>query len=441
MLWTAEKIKAQAPDESTDKRGRGLAFPYRWSSLKSNGTFVWGEYKTGGNYPYKVAVHLGEAQFKCTCPVRKKPCKHNIAILYLSLLQSDAFRITYELPEWVENWYNRKQRLANAENKPKSAEEIEKAEARKAANRLKRINSIKAGADDLETWLQDIIRQGVASMEDQKHNSGFWKDIAARMVDNKMSGIGRRIRELQYIMNSNSEWPQQMLLELGSLHLLAKSLQRLETLPEDYQQMLLEMTGLASKKEELLAQEGIQDIWTIIGQIEGVNVDNAPFRKTWLRGNRSQRMFYIMEYDYQGLGFQEALLFGNQFQGVLALYPSPYPLRAIVKEQQERSDLLVESKAITSIDTALAQFTKACALNPWIKDFPMLLHDLTPVKQGKKILAVDQHKKAIRIQGQEASEWKILALSAGKAINIFGEWDGNRFFPLSITTEGRFIPL
>jgi hypothetical protein len=37
--------------------------------------------------------------------------------------------------------------------------------------------------------------------------------------------------------------------------------------------------------------------------------------------------------------------------------------------------------------------------------------------------------------------WRLLALSAGHPIGLFGEWDGAAFKPLSVTAEGRFVVL
>src|SRR5438270_12332370 len=81
--WSTEQVLALAPDESSRKAARGLAKPGPWSELGSTESLVWGKCLGSGKTPYQVTVDLTEPAFKCTCPSRKFPCKHGVALLLL----------------------------------------------------------------------------------------------------------------------------------------------------------------------------------------------------------------------------------------------------------------------------------------------------------------------------------------------------------------------
>ena len=45
------------------------------------------------------------------------------------------------------------------------------------------------------------------------------------------------------------------------------------------------------------------------------------------------------------------------------------------------------------------------------------------------------------LQNNDATNWKMMALSGGNTINIFGVFDGNNFEPLSAIFDDQFILL
>src|SRR5215207_2676134 len=81
--WLPEHVAALAPDPAAAAAARRLALPGRWGASGCDDDAVWGLSQGSGAEPYQVVVELAEPAYRCTCPSRKLPCKHGIALLLL----------------------------------------------------------------------------------------------------------------------------------------------------------------------------------------------------------------------------------------------------------------------------------------------------------------------------------------------------------------------
>ena len=164
-MLTPEQVLALAPDPASAKSGQGLATKRKWLTTgRQADTALWGECQGSGSTPYQTTVDLAEPAFKCTCPSRKFPCKHGIGLLLLHSVDPAAFADT-QPPAWVTTWLE--SRAARAEKQAvKKAEQADKpvdtiAQAKRAAQREDRVQS---GLDDIDQWLRDLIRRGLANL-------------------------------------------------------------------------------------------------------------------------------------------------------------------------------------------------------------------------------------------------------------------------------------
>ena len=92
MELTSESVLALAPDASSVKAAQALLKPGQWPTLGFNENAVWGECKGSGSKPYQVEADLSGPVFKCTCPSRKFPCKHSLALLLLRVVKEHIGR-------------------------------------------------------------------------------------------------------------------------------------------------------------------------------------------------------------------------------------------------------------------------------------------------------------------------------------------------------------
>ena len=91
MDITVDAVLATAPDEASVKAARGLASSGKWQVLGCDDAAAWGLCRGSGAKPYQVRIDLSGTVCSCSCPSRKTPCKHALALLLLMAQQKGAF--------------------------------------------------------------------------------------------------------------------------------------------------------------------------------------------------------------------------------------------------------------------------------------------------------------------------------------------------------------
>ncbi len=376
--------------------------------------------------------------FNCNCPARNKPCKHILGLMLLFVRQPKNFREAGEAPDWVNDWKSKKVKTAADPTKKKSPDEIAKLDKR-LQNRLLRLQRMTAGVEDLEVWVLDLIRQGMASVEEQDYK--FWQDLSARMVDTQLSALGPKIRSLQLLPTTLEDWPDHLLHELAELYLLVAGFKQLDQLPELLREQIIRVAGITDKKADVLAQPGVLDQWGVVGSFEGVNLDNIAYRKTWLLGRQSKKYALILDYSFNNMGYDQHWQTGHIYSGELVYYPGSYPLRALIKLPDPTGESITSLKGANTIHDFLETYAQALSHNPWLSDFPVCLQNVIPVTTADGLVLVDSEKKYITALTRPEENWRLLALSAGHPLTIFGEWTGDALLPLSAVVDERFVVL
>lgn len=416
-----------APDVRTLEEARRLFFARGWALLAGDGQWLWGEYVTRDNVRYLPAVRLQPAAFRCTCKAPRRPCKHALALVLLFMNADDRWQTGLTPPE--------------ALLKPEAAGAPKREVAVSDASREKRLQLMDEGVEELEKWLLDLVRQGLAGLETQP--PAFWQQVAARMTDFKLGSIGRRISALpQYF--ARPDWPDRLLAELGALYLFVRAWRRRQELDAPRRDELLQLAGFNLKKEEVLqAQPPLRDHWLVMGQLTGQE-DRLTYRRVWLRGEKSGRMALLLDYSFGNEGFAEHWITGSALQGELSFYPGSYPLRAALRQFQASSRAYEELGGYSGADDMLSGYATALAANPWLPQLPALLQSVVVVWQAEsgRFVAVDEQGRYLPLApADEAKGWQLAALGAGRPIWLFGEYEDGALRPLSAVYEGRIIAL
>ncbi|MFQ5447754.1 MAG: hypothetical protein ACE5FF_12545 [Saprospiraceae bacterium] len=440
MILTEEKILSLAPDAGTARRAREVAHFRRWHLLEGDGRAVWGEYGNPAS-PFYVKADLLRLATACTCPVRRKPCKHGIGLLLVFLRNNGVFQVA-DQPTHVADWIKKRDKRLDKKKAPASphSKEDEQGLAKtRQKNREKRLFQMGAGLAELENWLTDLFRQGLASLEGQSND--FFQELAARMVDAKLGTLARRIRQLPALAGQD-QWHEKMLGELGDIYLLLKGFQNLQHLPEGMQCDLLNLAGMNLKKDDVLANgSSLKDRWIVAGQIETTEEGNLTARRTWLMGEDSRRYCLLLDFAWGGNDFEHTYVAGSVLLGEVAFYPSAYSQRVLFKNFEISNDPISIGGGYASFRAFAKAYAEALSANPWLWPFPALLEHTTPVFQKDTFVLVDAERKQLALLTDPASGWKLLALSGGHPISLFGQWEGTAFRPLSIMVNGQLRPL
>jgi hypothetical protein len=459
--WTTEQILALAPDASSAKDGQGLATLQQWSNLGKSEQALWGEYQGTASKPYQAQIDLIETGFKCTCPSRKFPCKHGLGLFLLVVSQPEAFTENTP-PDWVRAWINdRHQKKVKKAESGQVADPT--AQAKRAAQREEKVT---AGIQELERWLQDLVRQGLAVVQTQPYS--YWDAVAARMVDAQAPGLARQLREMAGIPHSGVGWPERLLERLGKIHLLLQGFQRLETLPPATQADIRTSIGWTPKEEfsssspvsdgdvsdsgRNVSQQGTSatpqefarrltaDRWLVLGQrVE--EQDNLRTQRTWLQGQHTGKAALVLNYAYGNQPLDTSLIPGTAIEAELGFFESAYPLRSLIKVRHAPPTPLVEMPGEELIATALSNYATALACHPWIEQFPLSLQAILPLRYNNGWAVRDSAGYLLPITPRFEQGWQLLALSGGHPINVFGEWNGKEFLPLSALAGDNFIVL
>lgn len=248
---SADQVKALAPDASSFQAGQRLADARHWASLGKNQAALWGECKGSGKDPYKTRVDLSNNGVACTCPSRKFPCKHALGLMLLAAA-SPAKLTESTPPAWVADWLEkrstRRQATAKKAEPQADPDSRQKDAARRAAKREKLAQT---GIETLQTWLRDLLRQGLAYA--QSAPAFFWADQSARLVDAQLPGAARLVREMSELPGSSPRWAEILLLKMARLNLLAQAYRKLDTLPAASQADVRALLGWSITQDELLA--------------------------------------------------------------------------------------------------------------------------------------------------------------------------------------------
>ncbi|WP_428504967.1 SWIM zinc finger family protein [Roseateles sp.] len=439
MTLSMEGVLALAPDESSIKAARGLQAPGGWPLLGASPRALWGECKGSGAKPYQTQVDLSGPAFRCSCPSRKFPCKHGLALLMLHVQQAALFQANSEPPAWVSEWLDaRAEKAQKQESRAASSAPAAPSNPEAAAQReTQRWERITLAGQDLQRWLADQLNQGLGALNAQGLKT--WQSMAARLVDAQAPGLAQRLREAAAGVHQGADWPERTLARLGLLQLACEALARRQDLAPATQAELRQLLGWPLERVDVLAGgERVDDAWSVLASFSEEREDRLTERRVWLHGESTGRRALLLDHAFAGRGFEQAWLVGSRQRAVLAFYPGSAGLRALC------TDSPVQDGAARWPATELAQEWQALAervaASPWQALQPMVLSKAVLLRAGTQWqIACEGQVLPASIPDTQA--WQLLALQGGAALGLMGEWDGRTLRPLSVWSPAEPAPL
>ena len=430
MALTVERVLGLAPDPAAAQAARRLASSRAWSRLGSSEAAIWGNCQ--GSALYQVRVARGDLGSKCTCPSRKFPCKHALALLLRSIDQPIPPAAE---PDWVREWLDKRTAGPAREKARKTAAPPDpEAQARRAEKRLERV---RGGLTMLDLWAQDLVRDGIASLEERP--PAFFAQMAARLVDAQATGLARRVRRIGFLAGSDPGWPRAVLEELGLIALASHAFRRLDDLDAPLRADLRQLVGFSLDKEDVIAAgDRVEDDWVVVGQIVS---EDERFRsqRTWLRGLRSGRYALVLQFAPGAAPFEETLLPGSTLSATLAFWPGAFPQRALIQERREVPETAVQRlPGFEDVASFLDSAAAAYARQPFLERLCCTVRDVMPFCAETHFVS-DRRGAALPLAGFD--NWLLLAVSGGRPVDIAGEWNGRVLFPLGVAAEGTFHAL
>jgi hypothetical protein len=433
--WTVDEVLGLAPDASSAGAARRLSLSAVWSQAGSSGSLLWGKCQGSGREPYQVTIDLNEPEFRCTCPSRKHPCKHGLALLLLWAGGDGSVADDARPAGFAADWVQRLAAGAPAARAAGAAPPDPEAQARRLAQR---IATMSAGIDEFERWLFDLVRQGLASARHQPF--AFWDAAAARLVDAQMPGLADRVRALPTLLHGSGDWAERLLAELARGYLAVSAWRRRDALPDDVVADLRVVLGWSRRVDEVLDRgERVSDRWVVVGL--GLESDSRlQSQRTWLYGQQSGRLSVVLDFAAGGASLAVAEVLGSVVEAEVALYPGSDPRRALFTG--ERSVVgTADRLPATGVATALDRVATWLAANPFADRFPVALAGVVPVVDGSRPTVVEASGGGALPLSGDSDLLSLLALSGGHPVDLFGEWDGFDLTPLSVHADGALVGL
>jgi len=466
MTWTMQQVAALAPDTASLSAARKLLG--RWSNTGCHDTTLWGLCRGSGAKPYQTVVDVAGPAYKCTCPSRKFPCKHALALL---LAWTDGAVPQAEAPaDYAAEWLGaRAQRAA----KPRAAASATPSAASIGQRRAR----ADAGLADLDTWLCDQVRTGLAQAD---RSFGAFEAVAARMVDAQAPGVTQVLRQLPRNVTGREDWPAILLGEYARLHLLAAAHRRIDELAPALAATVRTHIGYPTAADAVRGEPAVRDRWMVLGQRITAE-ERLVTRRVWVRGRTSGRWGLIIDHSFGSPAFPEDMpLPGMLIEAGLHFYPGAAPLRALWGERHGapepfttlgvtgsagsggstglRSDAAAPADRIAdgspararataeasadlpgTIAAELAEHARALGGDPWLRSWPMLLVDVVPVVDESSWHVVASDGSMLPIARLAEQPWKLLGLSGGHPITIVGEWTADGLVPVSAWVAGDIV--
>lgn len=356
-MLTLPQIEAAAPDQASLKAATKLMKAAKWPvrAIHESTGLIWGECQGSGANPYRVTADRNDLGTKCTCPSRKFPCKHALALMWMYAEGPQGFA-PGDVPEWVADWVGRRRKstprttpepsradtksIAGAAMPKEEDAPDEKTLARRRAGAEKRraalLSGVEAATHDLERWIGDQLRAGLPAFLNEATDR--CRRIAARMVDAKAQALAGRIDEMpaRLMVLRPEERADAAIAELGRLVLLVRAWRAAPDDPELFRAVIASET-----REQIFEAEdapAVASCWEVLNERVTTRRDGLVSQTTWLlnlapEGNAPD-FAQLLDFFPASAGRRTASFrAGEQFRAALRYYPARHPLRALIAER------------------------------------------------------------------------------------------------------------
>lgn len=439
-VWTVEQVAAVAPSPQSVAAAEPLADLGRWSALGGDERALWGRCRGSGAEPYDTSVDHVEVAWRCTCPSRKHPCKHALALLLLWVRGGvpEASR-----PKSVESWIGRRDRRptdpptpappagsgsGSGGERPTSgtADGADTGDRTDTGDRPdtgggasppidrdqldrsrdERVARMMEGLSELDRWLEDRMRTGLADPALARY--GTWDQLAARLVDARAGSLANRVRRLAGLVGAGPDWHAEVLAELGLLHLIAQAGRRLPGLPGELADAVATASGWQVRHADVLGGVPETDDWFVAGRSD-TREDRIEVRRVWLRGTASGRWAMLLSFAAYQQSLDDSFTVGTVVHADLHRYPGG-SLRALAGHRYADPLPFTTPPAVTVVQ-ACDEIGYAVAGEPWLERYPATVRAAPSLLDGRWVLT--DATGSLPLQGDDRSLATLLAACVG----------------------------
>ena len=438
---------------------------------------MWGKCQGSGKHPYQVSIDLTGPAFRCSCPSRKFPCKHGLALLLLWVDGSGSVADVEEAADFASAWAAERTARGEARAAAMSARDGRAPDPVARARRLEeRLALMTGGMDDFARWLTDLVRGGTASARHQPYT--WWDGTAARLVDSQLPGLADDVRTVGADVSWRPDWSDRLLLALGRWWTATRAWATRDTLTDAELGDLRAYLGWSFATDAVRSQDAVHDRWTVLGA-HRTDDGRLQQQRTWLCGESTGETVQVLDFAASGQVLPVARVVGSVLDATLARYPGAAVRRALFVDEPAVVDARGELPAGSTLAAAQAVAAAALARNPWSRRVPVVVSAASvsaaggtaaggttatgpaapgTTATGPATAAAGSPSGRVAPDGASAARlvdtdgtrveltadtdtWMLLALTGGHPTDVFGELDGGRLRVLTAVVDGEAVAL
>jgi hypothetical protein len=455
---TRERIEGLAPDQASLAAALKLVKPATWPVLavSADASMLWGECQGSGATPYRVVVSPEDTGYKCTCPSRKFPCKHVLAVLWLRVDRPERFEPASP-PQWVEEWSGRRRpgstrppgRPKPDDAAPKEARSLEaalateidtaepadpkaaaRAEAQRQRLKAEREAAVLAGLDELDRWTLDQLAQGLAGFAQRSQTAV--RTLSTRLVDAKAGGLAARLDRLvaELFRVPEGQRADLAIERLAATTLIASAYRHQHRLPALLREDVRRAVGWSVRREDLLCDATAPRVtatWIVAANLSEVQPDKLRRLETWLvnatPGKDEPRVAVLIDFvPASGGAFGFPFEPGECLEGEVVFYPSAAPLRGLLATRK-RADDVPWPRWLRGLGPALREFANRLGTLPWVDGWPLMMDGVAIRTAGKGVLVLtDDLGHAIPLERSQVDA--LMPMIGIDGVSLLCLWDG-----------------
>ena len=194
---TESYVDSLALNSSAIKNGKDLvkknSFPLLCQS--EDGTIIFGDCKGSGKDPYRCSVDVakeGNPVFRCSCPSRQFPCKHNLGLMY-AYTSGKTFTIA-PVPQDI---VDKREKAEKREEKKKEPLDPDAPVAKRKTNKsalMKKIAAQLEGISIAEKLILQLVQSGLGSLDKKALQTA--EEQAKQLGNYYIPGVQTALRDL-----------------------------------------------------------------------------------------------------------------------------------------------------------------------------------------------------------------------------------------------------
>jgi hypothetical protein len=201
---TESYVDSLALNAGAIKNGRDLVKKNSFPLLQQteDGTLLFGECKGSGKEPYRCSVDFlneGNPVFRCTCPSRQFPCKHNLGLMY-AFTSGKSFTMS-PIPQDIQDKREKAEKREEKKQEEKKQEAAASGQPAPPAKRktntsalLKKITAQLEGISIAEKLMLQIVQSGLGTLDKKALQTA--EEQAKQLGNYYIPGIQTALRDV-----------------------------------------------------------------------------------------------------------------------------------------------------------------------------------------------------------------------------------------------------